>query len=143
MTYLSKKKIPEKYMSDTGDIYINRIGKTIPKGYLTSAKGDEYTLVNIADETSIENIVGIATMAIQNRMGGPGCLEGSIRNIENLGLKPGRVYINKNGGLTNIKPCLTIPEYCVNDYVITVGIIIEVENRQDLLVSIKILGQLK
>jgi hypothetical protein len=128
--------------------YANTTLNTIPKGYPVSIRNGQYELVNISNEDSVSAIVGVASLTLGPGIYGTFILNGTIKNIGNLGLASGKIFINHLGQLTNTKPDITNPDYSADDFVISIGTIIDVLddpqalNRKDLIVQIEMIGQL-
>jgi hypothetical protein len=143
-TFFSTTTI-EKSRALEGFAYPNASGVVLPKGYVVSLGTSGFELVDITNENSVSTIVGIIADDIAVGGNGNFLSNGTLEEIEGLGLSNGPVYLSKTGALTNIKPDIDQPSYDVGDFIVRVGTIItnaDNPSKQDLVISLIVRGQL-
>jgi hypothetical protein len=103
------------------------------------------TTIDISNEIEANSIAGITRTIINGYGQGEIVTAGLLEDIGAIGTVGDVFYVDKLGGLTNIKPSIGINSFIANDWVIRVGVLASNNSNPvlfDLLVNISIVGAL-
>jgi hypothetical protein len=134
----------------TQTLYQNGTVNPMPIGTLVSqGSGANVLLLDVTNEASVENFVGIVAQTTPSSASGLVVSDGRIENIPlSLGFSVGTPLwadVNSPGGLTLTKPDLTQPGWSVGDFVIFIGVVVQNQfnpSNQDIQLLRQIIGQL-
>jgi len=136
---------PRAGKASTSEIF-NGSGLPLPK--LTPVRVDsngDLDKIDVSEEDQSLAVVGVVDSDIEIANTGKIVSAGRIENIGLLYPSGTIVYVDKSGGLTNIKPTTESEGFLPGDFVIQIGIVLVNEqnlSNKDLLVGIKVVGQL-
>lgn len=130
-----------------GTNYQNGTGSTMaPATPVAVNSSSHLILVDISDETTVENMVGYVVSAIPSSATGQIISGGRLENISSSYATGTPVWIGPTPGtLTNVKPDLSQPGWASGMFVIFVGVVVANEfnpSLTDIQLFTQIIGQL-
>lgn len=96
-------------------------------------------------QNDAEKVIGVSVAAIPNNSSGYIALAGRLNNILGVVSLGDKVWVAKDGTLTNITPEPGVNGFNVNDYIIKIGAIAsnnEISSNKDLVLTVQLIGQL-
>jgi len=106
----------------------------------------QLSAVNPSVESSSFSAIGITTQSIAATAVGNVATCGKVQAVSISGVNLGdTLFVNTNGGLTNIKPSTGVNGFTTGDFIIKIGIIVENTSSpttMDLVVMPQVVGQL-
>lgn len=139
---------PYNALSTSGvkDARPNNTGGLIQKGTpLTINSSGELDGVDVSVEADSLSIMGVAETNIPDGQSGEFVNSGKLADLTTTAAFGDVLYVDKSGGLTNVKPSLGVGGFVVGDLVIIVGVVaknVDNPSLKDLLLNINIIGQL-
>ena len=140
--------IPPNAITTSGvqDSRPNNTGLTINKATpVTINSNGELADVDVSTESSALSVVGLAEGNIPDGSSGNFISSGKLIDVTTSANLGDVLYIDKLGGLTNVKPSLGVGGFITGDFVISVGVLaknIDNASLKDLVLNIQIIGQL-
>ncbi len=109
------------------------------------ASDGEYKRINVSIEAQALGCVGVVSEDIGN--GGQGKLvyNGTIADVTTAADFGEILYVDKTGGITNVRPSIGLGGFVAGDFVVQIGIIAKnPENpaNKDLIMNVQVIGQL-
>lgn len=123
----------------------NPNASSIPKGRPIRLTPTGITTIDVSNEIEANSIAGITRTIINGYGQGEIVTAGLLEDIGAIGIVGDVFYVDKSGGLTNIKPSIGINGFIAGDWVVRVGILASNNSNPvlfDLLVNISIVGAL-
>lgn len=133
----------------TQTLYQNGTGSTQPIAAVVSqGTGANFVLTDVSNEATVEAFLGLTAASIPNAASGLVCSDGRLENIPlGLGFAVGdALWVDLTpGGLTNVKPDLTVLGWTTGMFVIFIGVVVQNQfnpSNQDIQLFKQIIGQL-
>ena len=119
---------------------------TLLKGQPVSVNtSGQIKAVDISNEASALAVVGVCSTDIPSAASGQVMDAGRLENITTSFSVGDVVYLNVDGGLTNVKPEIGVGSFVSGNFVIFIGIIVKNEFdplQKDLKIFLNVIGQL-
>jgi hypothetical protein len=126
--------------------FVNGSGATISKGTPVSISlSGTLVPVDVSNEATAGAVMGLTSVDLPNGASGPITDAGRLENVT-LSFSVGdALYIDKIGGLTNIKPTVGTNSFLSGDFVVFIGVVVKNEFnllQKDIKLMISMVGQL-
>lgn len=126
--------------------YTNASGGIIAQGTPVSVDSMGHIFpIDPSNETSVDALVGLTSVAVPNGANGPVTDCGRLENVT-TGFSVGSpLYVSKSGTLQIIKPDYGVTGFTIGDFVIFVGVVVQNEfnpSNKDIKLMLTVIGQL-
>ena len=149
MTYISRKNdqgldpVPSKAVAME---ITNNTGSTLLKFTPVYIASDgEYKRINVSIEAQALGCVGVVSEDIANGGQGKLAYNGTIENVTTAADFGDVLYVDKTGGITNVRPSIGLGGFVEEDFVVRIGIIAKNPDNpanKDLILNVQVIGQL-
>jgi hypothetical protein len=123
----------------------NNSGGTLAKATPVRITSTGINTIDVSSEAEANAIAGIVRADISDLGTGEVVNNGKIEDITTSAAIGDVLYVDKSGGLTNIKPSVGVNSFVALDWVVRVGVVCKNASNpllKDLLINLQIIGQL-
>lgn len=128
------------------DSRLNVSGVSMPKGTpVRLTAGGDMDFIDVSNESHAFASSGITQAVVSNLSPGPVLTSGRLINVTTSFAFGDPVYVNKTGGLTNLKPTIGIDGFVAGDFIIAIGVIgknVDNPANKDIILNIGLVSQL-
>lgn len=104
-----------------------------------------YKRINVSIEAQALGCVGVVSEDINDTSTGKLAYNGTIENVTTAADFGDILFVDKTGGITNVKPSIGLGGFIADDFVVQIGIIaknIDTPANKDLVLNVQVIGQL-
>jgi len=149
MTYISGKNTQGLSTTPSKSVEMqitNTTGSTLNKFTPVYIAADgSYQKINVSIEAQALGCVGVITEDVSNGSQGKLAYNGTIEDVDTAADFGDILYVDKTGGITNVRPSIGLGGFIAEDFVVQIGVIAKNPDNgslKDLILNVQVIGQL-